>query len=420
MFVIIPLTFSIDAATYAFSYARNSVRNRDWLLHLTSQRGHIGKDRGEESVANSNSYTPTVSVIVPAYNEEDSIERTVRSLCNQTLRPKSIIVIDDCSTDKTPEVCLRLLSELRNNGFIYVRREKNSGKASNVNYIVEHFAAELGEITVINDSDTLPDKKCIEILARNFTSDNIAAVTPFGYTTAPKNWLARALHYGMSWNNMIFKFRKKAQSLRGGVAVVCGACTAYRTNVLRSLPIPERTKTEDTDYTWLLQENKYKVVYDEDAVAHSTDLATAKGLVRQWLRWYSGSLQSLFVHGRQIFKARILCWTMVLPSLIESLPYAFAVCSLPIIIVVNLTRPDGAIPFFGMTYVGGFLIADFLFTTIPTIFISPKYLRRLPEIYLYKYVSCTLAVYVYFRVTYELITRQQNKWGNTWARTYGS
>jgi cellulose synthase/poly-beta-1,6-N-acetylglucosamine synthase-like glycosyltransferase len=420
MFVIIPLTFSIDVATYAFSYIRDSVRNRDRPLNWISHRGHVGRYRGKESVANSNSYAPSVSVIVPAYNEEDSIERTVRSLYDQTLMPKSVIVIDDCSTDRTPEVCLRLLSELRNNGFIYVRREKNSGKASNINYIVEHFEAELGEITVINDSDTLPDKKCIEILARNFTSDNIAAVTPFGYTTAPKNWLARALHYGMSWNNIIFKFRKRAQSLRGGVAVVCGACTAYRTKVLRGLPIPERTKTEDTDYTWLLQENKYKVVYDEDAVAHSTDLGTAKGLLRQWLRWYSGSLQSLCVHGRQIFKARILCWTMVLPALIESLPYALGISSLPVVIVLNLTMPHGAIPFFGMTYVAGFLISDFLFTTIPTIFISPKYLRRLPEIYLYKYVACTIAVYVYFRVIYEMITGQQNRWGNTWARTYGS
>jgi hypothetical protein len=111
---------------------------------------------------------------------------------------------------------------------------------------------------------------------------------------------------------------------------------------------------------------------------------------------------------------------MVLPALVESLPYALGISSLPVVIVLNLTMPHGAIPFFGMTYVAGFLISDFLFTTIPTIFISPKYLRRLPEIYLYKYVACTIAVYAYFRVIYEMITGQQNRWGNTWARTYGS
>lgn len=418
MFVIIPLTFSIDIATYIFNYARNSVKNKDRLLYRISHRGSVGTNRGKESMANLDSCERTVSVIVPAYNEEESIERTVRALYDQTLRPKSVIVIDDCSTDGTPEVCLRLLSELKNNGFIYIRREKNSGKASNINYVVEHFADELGEITLINDSDAIPHKTCIEILAKGFTSDNIAAVTPYGYTTAPENWLARALHYGNSWNNRIFRFRKRAQSLRGGVAVVCGACTAYRTKVLQSLPLRELTKTEDTDYTWLLQENKYKVVYDDDAVVHSSDLGTAKGLLRQWQRWYSGSLQSLCVHGRQIFKARSLCWTTVLPALIESLPYAFGISTLPIIIVVNLAMPDGNIPYFGMAYVKGFLIADFLFTTIPTLIISPKYLRRLPEIYLYKYVACTLALYVYARVTYEKITGQQNKWSNTWARTY--
>jgi cellulose synthase/poly-beta-1,6-N-acetylglucosamine synthase-like glycosyltransferase len=304
--------------------------------------------------------------------------------------------------------------------FIYARRESNSGKASNINYAVREFAHMLGDITVVNDSDTTPHKTCIETLAKNFTSDDVAAVTPYGYTTPPENALARALHHGFSWNNRIFKFRKRAQGYRGGISVVCGACTAYRTEVLKRLPVPERTKTEDTDYTWVLQENSCKVVYDGDALAYSRDLAKASSLCRQWFRWYSGVLQSVYVHGRQLPRARSMFWTTVLPSIMESVPYSFGIMTLPFIAALNLAMPQANIPFFHMGYVKGFLLADFLFTTIPTAIISPKYLLRLPQIYLYKYVASALTVFAYSKTTLERLMRQQHKWSSVWSRSYAS
>jgi cellulose synthase/poly-beta-1,6-N-acetylglucosamine synthase-like glycosyltransferase len=414
--LIIPFTFSIDAATYIGKLFKNRLANdKEVYVLLISPRGETLFLRMSSRKFNFNSRPPNISVIVPAYNEEETLIHTVISLFNQTLRPRKVIVVDDCSTDQTPQVCNKLGIDFGED-FIYIRRNKNSGKASNINYIVKEFPEALSEITVINDSDTIPHKTCLETLARNFISNNVAAVTPYGYTTAPDKTLARALHYGNAWNNRIFKFRKKAQGFRGGISVVCGACTAYKTEVLQKLPIPERTKTEDTDYTWILQENGYTVIYDEKALAYSRDLKTARALMRQWFRWYSGILQSIYIHGRQLLKARKMFWTTVLPALIESVPYSFGIVTLPLVAVLNLTLPEGSIPYFNMNYVRGFLIADFLFTTVPTAIISPKYLLRLPQIYFYKYVASALTVSAYLKTTYEKITRQQNKWSNVWSR----
>jgi len=417
MMFILPFTFSIDASTYAYSYARNRLisDNKHGCAYLFLLDDQLWILPTKKSTVNPTLDLPSVSVIVPAYNEEGSIEPTVKALYDQTLMPKNVIVVDDCSTDRTPEICQILRKELGDK-FIYIRRERNSGKASNINYVMKEFSGQLGEITLINDSDTIPDKTCIEKLARNFTSDDVAAATPFGYTTPPLNALARALHYGNAWNNSIFKFRKKAQGFRGGISVVCGACTAYRTNVLHELPIPERTKTEDTDYTWILQENGYKVVYDENAVAHSRDLGRPTALLRQWFRWYCGTMQSIYVHGKQLLKARSLFWTTVLPATVESLPYAFGVFTLPILLILNLAMPTGGVPYFSLSYVKGFLLADFLFTAIPTAIISPKYLLRLPQIYFYKYVASSLTLVAFLKTAYEGATGQRHRWSNTWAR----
>ncbi len=422
--LVVPLTFSIDAGTYIVSLMKKRFWRKGMLSPQRSvlfivDNGKICVLRGNEAAYSPMTIAQTVSVIIPAYNEGASIEATVKALFNQTLRPINVIIVDDCSTDETPIVCQSLQEELGED-LIYTRREKNSGKANNINYAVNKFGGKLGSITLVNDSDTITDKRCVEILARRFVADDIAAVTPYGYTLSPHSPLARALHYGNAWNNRIFKFRKKAQEFRYGISVVCGACTAFNTDVLKRLPIPERTKTEDTDYTWILQENGYKILYDERARAYSHDIERPTGLLRQWYRWYSGVMQSIFVHGRDLLKAKSMFWTTVLPALLESVPYSLGVATLPIFAAVNLLMTGSDLPIFSMTYVKGFLLADFLFTIIPTAIISPKYLLRLHQIYIFKYVASVLTMIAYTRTVFERITGRQHMWSNVWSRKYSS
>lgn len=396
-YLILPLTASIDIATLGY-------------------KNTIGRLMSTNKPKYTDPYKYSVSAIVPAYNEEESIEATIRSLYNQTLRPRNVIVIDDCSTDRTPEICRRLQDELE--GFIYVRRDRNSGKAANINYVVKELEESLGDITYINDSDCIAAENCIENLARNFNSDNVAAVTAYGYNTPPNSFFARALHHGKAWNNSIFKLKKRAQGYRSAIFVVCGASTAYRTEVLNEIPMPERTKTEDTDHTWLLQEKGYKVAYDENAIAYSSDLESAFGLCRQWFRWNSGIFQTTYVHGKEILKAKSLFWTTILPGLIESVPYSATIVALPVITGLELA-PGTDVPLFSMDYLKGFGLMDFALTVIPTVIISPKYLLRLPQIYLFRAVGSALTLGAFFKTTYEKFTGKQERWSNAWARGHG-
>lgn len=96
----------------------------------------------------------TVSVIIPVYNREELIERSVRSVLDQTYPGlKEVIVVDDCSTDRSAEI-VKSIDDLR---IRYVKAKKNSGAGPSRNLGIE--LAE-GDLIAFQDSDDywLPEK----------------------------------------------------------------------------------------------------------------------------------------------------------------------------------------------------------------------------------------------------------------------
>lgn len=92
--------------------------------------------------------TPTISVIIPAYNAEKYIEETIMSALNQTYKPLEIIVIDDCSTDATCAVVERLAE--KHSTIRLIKNEKNLGVAMTRNRGIEEFK---GDYVAFLDAD---------------------------------------------------------------------------------------------------------------------------------------------------------------------------------------------------------------------------------------------------------------------------
>lgn len=112
-----------------------------------------------------NSTTPIVSVIIPAWNAEPYIEETLRSAMEQTLQNIEIIVVDDCSTDRTAEITERLAAaDPRIHCF---RNPQNSGVSKTRNFAVEQAR---GAYIALLDSDDLwlPEKleRQVELIRR--------------------------------------------------------------------------------------------------------------------------------------------------------------------------------------------------------------------------------------------------------------
>lgn len=118
---------------------------------------------------------PFVSILIPAYNEEDSIAGTIDHVLNLDY-PKEkleIIVINDGSKDRTKDVILRYVKSNEN---VRLLDKPNSGKADSLN---KGIKMSKGELIAVVDSDSFPSKDSLRKLVGLFDDPQMGAVTSF-------------------------------------------------------------------------------------------------------------------------------------------------------------------------------------------------------------------------------------------------
>jgi len=239
---------------------------------------------------------PTVTVLIPAYNEEKTIADTINSIRQQTYpNVVQILVVDDSSTDKTEEIA-------RECGVEVIRTPSNSGtKAQAQNFALPYLK---GELTATIDADTMLDAKAIDTMVLRFLKEpDIASACSFVVPQVRKNFweLGRTVEYIYG----LF-MRKKTQEYLG-IPIVCSGCfSLFNTALLQKYEFEDRTMAEDMDLTWQLLEEGKKVRFSADAICFPKDpdsWKTYKGQVRRWLRSF---FQNLSVHKKDIWKNKKL------------------------------------------------------------------------------------------------------------------
>jgi cellulose synthase/poly-beta-1,6-N-acetylglucosamine synthase-like glycosyltransferase/peptidoglycan/xylan/chitin deacetylase (PgdA/CDA1 family) len=236
-------------------------------------------------------FLPRVAVLIPSYNEEKVIVRTIRSVLNSDYPHLRIIVIDDGSPDRTSEVAREAYKDEIAAGMLTVLRKPNGGKAEALNFAVANLEE---EFYVGIDADTVIAADAVSKLVCHFADPNIGAVAGNAKVGNRVNLWTRwqALEYITSQN-----FERRALDLFNVVTVVPGAIGAWRTEAVRQGGgYPVNTVAEDADLTMNLLEQGYKVIYEDRALAFTEAPATARGLMRQRFRWSFGTLQAVYKH----------------------------------------------------------------------------------------------------------------------------
>jgi len=343
---------------------------------------------------------PKISVIIPAFNEERYVMRAINSLFNQTLLPERVIVVDDCSTDKTLEICKKAKKKYKN--LTIVIKKQNKGKAHSIKYVIEKF--KLSEITIVLDGDTFLSKDYLKEIIKPFINKRVVISTGVSLPLKARNLSGRIIYHGAVFQYLFFCFRKKAHSLRNSIAVITGDSSAYRTSFLKEIGgFPQGTVTEDIDITWIALERGYRVSFQEKAQARCNDPSNFKGHASQVIRWYSGSIQCLFRHGRNLFKAKPLLFTTIIPIMFDSFVYA------PAFLIAAFLFP--VFPIFSIL----FFTADFIFTLCAILFLNWRWVRRLPEIYIIKFLWAIIWIAALFKTTFEYLVGKRY-WGGTWKK----
>ncbi|MFC3174638.1 glycosyltransferase [Novosphingobium bradum] len=240
-------------------------------------------------------HAPTVTVIVPAYNEERVIESSVRRILESDYPHLEVIVADDGSKDGTSAV---VASAFAGEPRVRLLTLANGGKASALNRALQHAS---GEIIVALDADTQFERECIARLVRWFADERIGAVAGNAKVGNRVNLVTRwqAIEYVTAQN-----VERRALARFDAITVVPGAVGAWRRTALDAVGgYPEDTLAEDQDLTIAIQRKGWKVAYDEQAVAWTEAPETFQALAKQRFRWSFGTLQCLWKH-RAVLRRR--------------------------------------------------------------------------------------------------------------------
>ncbi|GAA2479688.1 bifunctional polysaccharide deacetylase/glycosyltransferase family 2 protein [Streptomyces gobitricini] len=235
--------------------------------------------------------TEPVTVLVPAYNEKECIENTVRSLMASD-HPIEVIVIDDGSTDGTADIVENMwLPNVR------VVRQVNSGKPEALNNGIRHARH---DIIVMMDGDTVFEPSTVRELVQPFGDPRVGAVAGNAKVGNRDSLIGAWQHieYVMGFN-----LDRRMYDLLGCMPTIPGAVGAFRRDALERVGgMSEDTLAEDTDITMAMHRDGWRVVYAERARAWTEAPESVQQLWSQRYRWSYGTMQAIWKHRRAIIE----------------------------------------------------------------------------------------------------------------------
>lgn len=234
-------------------------------------------------------FTPYVSVVIPAYNEEKNIGECINSIKAQNY-PQSkieIIVVDDGSSDKTVEIA-------KISGAV-VFSQLHKGKSEALNLGSKKSSRDF--IATI-DADTILDKDCLKNLLRPFSDETVGATTGNSIVRNNKNIIELFQSIEYYYNNLIrISFSKVFKES----IWFFGALACYKKSVLQKAGFFKTdTLTEDMDIALEISRAGFKAVNVYNASGSTSAPSNLRELYSQRARWWIGTLQAL-IKNKQLF-----------------------------------------------------------------------------------------------------------------------
>jgi len=273
----------------------------------------------------------TVDVVIPAHNEQDNIVRCLASVLSQKRQPRSVVVVDDGSTDRTAAVA-RAFSEFHGANIKVVRRSTSIGKTPTIKELARTLRS---DVLFVLDADTLLESdtyidRLVEELYRGVgiatacgsilplrerdrkAADELPAVKWFAdahpsHESAPRKSWWRRLASGITntYREVLYLFLQRIvcrghMAMFGTIANPAGCAVAYRRNYLETLFDTvepqlgdDLTNSEDIFIGLGMLNEGYRNIQVLDVVARTVEPEVQR-LPKQLYLWSSAFLQSTF------------------------------------------------------------------------------------------------------------------------------
>jgi cellulose synthase/poly-beta-1,6-N-acetylglucosamine synthase-like glycosyltransferase len=251
---------------------------------------HLGSE--EESFSRLDSW-PSVSILVPAYNEEDVVSESLENLLNLDYPHYEVIFINDNSSDGTLESACEYSSDYK---MEIVDLEENRGKAGALNEGLERAQ---GEFAVVQDADSVIEEGIIkDAVSKMSAKPELGAV--IGRIRPLKgNSFFRKLQIT---EYTVTNFYRKLMCSIDTLDVTPGAFSIYRTEDLRDVGgFDEGNLTEDLDMAWRLRKKGRSLDMVYHRSSHTELPKTFSDLKGQGVRWARGFIYNARKHVDMFF-----------------------------------------------------------------------------------------------------------------------
>ncbi|HEY2242409.1 MAG TPA: glycosyltransferase family 2 protein [Streptosporangiaceae bacterium] len=239
-------------------------------------------------------YFPRASVLIPAWNEAAVIGTSIDRLMaleypGEALR---VYVVDDASTDLTPDVVAERAARYPGRVFHLRREHGGQGKAHTLNHGLDVVLADdWMQVLLITDADVIFEPASLRTMTRHLADDRVGAVTAYiKEGSRPGNYLTRFIGYEYVTAQAA---ARRAQNVLGALACLAGGAQLHTRANLEALGgrIDTSSLAEDTITTFETQLGGRRVVFEPHATVWAEEPGTLTGLWKQRLRWARGNVQ---------------------------------------------------------------------------------------------------------------------------------
>lgn len=237
--------------------------------------------------------TPPVAIIVPCWNEQDTVDGTVRSLLALDY-PKDklqIILVNDGSTDNTKEVMDAYIDDPQ----ITVIHKENGGKHTAINLGIEH--AKDAEFVGCLDADSFVAPDALRHIIPCFDDPKVAAATPAMSVFQPKSILEQM----QNAEYIVGIASRHALSAVNGIYVTPGPFSFYRRSVIEELGgFRHAHQAEDMEMALRIQRAGYEIDNAPQARVYTKVPRSVPKLIKQRTRWTTGFLRNVMSDYRDL------------------------------------------------------------------------------------------------------------------------
>ena len=357
-------------------------------------------------------FTPGVTVVIPCFNEEEWIQKTIAGCVNQDypVERLEVIVVDDSSNDQSFERIKEFVEELKikearydiGNRLHYVRQEKNAGKRE---ALARGALMARHELIVFVDSDSFLDPFAIRNIVQPFKDAKMGGVSG---RTDVANTYTNALTKMQSVRYYIaFRIMKAAESYFDAVTCLSGPLSCYRKELvikhkdawLNQRFLGEKaTFGDDRSMTnFILRENR--TGYQDTAICYTIVPNTHKVFLKQQMRWKRSWLRESLIAGSFMWKKEpFMALSFYMGLLVPLLA--------PVVVLYNLIYIPLTHRVFPVTFITGIFLMALLMSVVQL------FLRR----------SSTWIFGLWFCLYYEavLLWQMPVAWVSFWKTTWGT